>query len=72
MTKTKIKAEWKRVRGGLHHLVTDDGSVIAEVERGAETRRWWWVTLVAGEPRDTGIEGSMRIAKIAAAFARAL
>lgn len=36
-----MKEKWKRIRPGLYRLdINEDAHAI--VERGAETRRWWW------------------------------
>ena len=40
--------EWQQERGGLHKLVVDDIEV-AVVERGAETRKWYFTAIVHGE-----------------------
>lgn len=61
-----MKAAWVCIRGGLHHLVDTDGRVLAEVERGSEVRRWWWLTRFAGEPEDLGLADTKREAQEAA------
>lgn len=60
------QSKWERIRLGLYHLVDSDGVVMAEVERGAEVRRWWWLTRFAGEPEDMGLEETLREAQGAA------
>ncbi len=49
--------EWKCRRGGLHELRNERGILLATIERGAETRRWWWATWPEGDaPDDADIQ----------------
>jgi hypothetical protein len=38
----KTTTKWRRVRPGLYRLVDSTGNYAAWIERGAETRTWWW------------------------------
>lgn len=54
--------KWKRIRPGLYQLIDPSGLVLAEIERGAESRRWWWVVYDGGA-RECGYEVSLKHAK---------
>jgi len=60
MTKAE-KPKWKSKQGGLHRLYVD-GDVVAMVEQGSETRRWWWAAWIHNEPA-YGNAGTLKKAK---------
>lgn len=40
--------KWTQERGGLHRLYVDE-VMVAQVERGAETRSWYFMVVRHGE-----------------------
>ncbi len=55
--------KWKRVRPGLYEARMITIGLL--IERGAETRRWWWTVfdLATGEPLKCDYEWGLKQAK---------
>lgn len=62
------KLNWRCVRGGLHRAGWSNFG--AEIERGQETRVWWWAAWTSRKgPVACGRESSLAKAKAAAEMA---